>query len=213
MFLGWNTNSANSGSTIRCLLENVLWMFKIIWLIWLQALLSILHTLTQFRSIQLCLTFIFLLLLSFPLFSVYILGWNLVWSPHSCAFLIIFRDLNTWQPGYERLCCLRCMQPRDHNFQTTCVCRVPKHLREEKVIECVHCGCRGCASGDWSIFIAQLRYKLWLVIMCVCLQRVCVFNVLLLSTGSIMVWAIADCTFAWEEQKAISIFSHFSVLI
>ncbi|CAK9169286.1 unnamed protein product [Ilex paraguariensis] len=52
------------------------------------------------------------------------------------------------KPGYERLCCLRCMQSRDHNFQTTCVCRVPKHLREEKVIECVHCGCRGCASGD-----------------------------------------------------------------
>ncbi|KAL3527730.1 hypothetical protein ACH5RR_012386 [Cinchona calisaya] len=52
------------------------------------------------------------------------------------------------KPGYERLCCLRCMQPRDHNFQTTCVCRVPKHLREEKVIECMHCGCRGCASGD-----------------------------------------------------------------
>ncbi|KMZ59566.1 hypothetical protein ZOSMA_67G00590 [Zostera marina] len=52
------------------------------------------------------------------------------------------------QPGYERLCCLRCIQPRDHNFQTTCVCRVPKHLREEKAIECVHCGCRGCASGD-----------------------------------------------------------------
>ncbi|KAL4194296.1 hypothetical protein AMTRI_Chr05g58630 [Amborella trichopoda] len=52
------------------------------------------------------------------------------------------------KPGYERLCCLRCIQPRDHNFNTTCVCRVPKHLREEKVIECVHCGCRGCASGD-----------------------------------------------------------------
>uniref|UniRef100_A0A803MP70 G10 protein n=1 Tax=Chenopodium quinoa TaxID=63459 RepID=A0A803MP70_CHEQI len=50
--------------------------------------------------------------------------------------------------GYERLCCLRCIQPRDHNFGTTCVCQVPKHLREEKVVECVHCGCRGCASGD-----------------------------------------------------------------
>ncbi|OAE20881.1 hypothetical protein AXG93_3256s1270 [Marchantia polymorpha subsp. ruderalis] len=34
--------------------------------------------------------------------------------------------------GYEKLCCLRCIQPRDHNFNTTCVCRVPKHLREEK---------------------------------------------------------------------------------
>ncbi|KAG5248035.1 serine carboxypeptidase [Salix suchowensis] len=52
------------------------------------------------------------------------------------------------RPGYERLCCLRCIQPRDHNFGTTCVCRVPKHLREEKVVECVHCGCGGCASGD-----------------------------------------------------------------
>lgn len=52
------------------------------------------------------------------------------------------------KPGYERLCCLRCIQPRDHNFATTCVCRVPKHLREEKDVECVHCGCMGCASGD-----------------------------------------------------------------
>ncbi|KAL1319887.1 hypothetical protein HN51_064624 [Arachis hypogaea] len=52
------------------------------------------------------------------------------------------------KPGYERLCCLRCMQTRDHNFATACVCRVPKQLREEKVIECVHCGCKGCASGD-----------------------------------------------------------------
>ncbi|CAN8274432.1 unnamed protein product [Cochlearia groenlandica] len=50
--------------------------------------------------------------------------------------------------GYERLCCLRCIQPRDHNYGTTCVCRVPKHLREEEVVECVHCGCQGCASGD-----------------------------------------------------------------
>ncbi|XP_059431250.1 protein BUD31 homolog 2-like [Corylus avellana] len=25
--------------------------------------------------------------------------------------------------GYESLCCLRCIQPRDHNFGTTCVCR------------------------------------------------------------------------------------------
>ncbi|KAF3341078.1 protein BUD31 2 [Carex littledalei] len=53
------------------------------------------------------------------------------------------------KPGYERLCCLRCIQTRDHNFGSTCMCRVPKHLREEnKVIECVHCGCTGCASGD-----------------------------------------------------------------
>uniref|UniRef100_A0A2P2IFZ7 Protein BUD31 homolog n=1 Tax=Hirondellea gigas TaxID=1518452 RepID=A0A2P2IFZ7_9CRUS len=53
------------------------------------------------------------------------------------------------KPGYERLCCLRCMQTRDHNYSTTCICRVPKaKLESGKVVECVHCGCRGCASGD-----------------------------------------------------------------
>merc|ERR1712141_620163 len=47
--------------------------------------------------------------------------------------------------GYENLCCLRCIQTRDTNFGTTCICRVPKSkLEEGKVIECVHCGCRGC---------------------------------------------------------------------
>jgi bud site selection protein 31 len=51
--------------------------------------------------------------------------------------------------GYEKLCCLRCIQPKDTNFGTTCICRVPSsHLEEGKVIECVHCGCRGCASGS-----------------------------------------------------------------
>ncbi|KAI3461316.1 hypothetical protein Pfo_017979 [Paulownia fortunei] len=52
------------------------------------------------------------------------------------------------KPGYERLCCLHCIQRWDHNFATTCICRVPKQPREADVIECVHCGCRGCASGD-----------------------------------------------------------------
>jgi len=51
--------------------------------------------------------------------------------------------------GYEKLCCLRCIQSRDHNFSTSCICRVPKNkLEDGKVVECVHCGCRGCASGD-----------------------------------------------------------------
>ncbi|KAJ3210588.1 Component of the SF3b subcomplex of the U2 snRNP [Dinochytrium kinnereticum] len=51
--------------------------------------------------------------------------------------------------GYEKLCCLRCVQPRDTNFGTTCICRVPKNkLEEDRVIECLHCGCRGCASGS-----------------------------------------------------------------
>eukprot|EP00026_Physarum_polycephalum_P019024 Phypoly_transcript_20846.p1 GENE.Phypoly_transcript_20846~~Phypoly_transcript_20846.p1 ORF type:complete len:147 (+),score=15.66 Phypoly_transcript_20846:120-560(+) len=53
------------------------------------------------------------------------------------------------KPGYEKVCCLICVQTRDHNFATTCVCRVPKaKLESGKIIECVHCGCKGCASGD-----------------------------------------------------------------
>lgn len=53
------------------------------------------------------------------------------------------------KPGYERLCCLLCIETSAHNFGTTCVCRVPKDkLEEGKVVECRHCGCRGCASGD-----------------------------------------------------------------
>ena len=49
--------------------------------------------------------------------------------------------------GYENLCCLRCVQARDTNFGTNCICRVPKdNLQDDrKIIECVHCGCRGCS--------------------------------------------------------------------
>jgi bud site selection protein 31 len=33
--------------------------------------------------------------------------------------------------GYENLCCLRCIQARDTNFGTNCICRVPKGKLEE----------------------------------------------------------------------------------
>ena len=33
--------------------------------------------------------------------------------------------------GYENLCCLRCIQTRDTNFATNCICRVPKAKLEE----------------------------------------------------------------------------------
>jgi bud site selection protein 31 len=50
------------------------------------------------------------------------------------------------KPGYENLCCLRCIQSRDTNFKTNCICRVPRdQLEEGRIIECVHCGCRGCS--------------------------------------------------------------------
>ena len=48
--------------------------------------------------------------------------------------------------GYENLCCLRCIQAKDTNFGTNCICRVPKgKLEEGKIVECVNCGCRGCS--------------------------------------------------------------------
>ncbi|KAI0307083.1 maternal g10 transcript [Multifurca ochricompacta] len=58
--------------------------------------------------------------------------------------------------GYEKLCCLRCIQTKasandpDMNYQgSTCVCRVPKaQVRAGTVVECVHCGCRGCSSDS-----------------------------------------------------------------
>lgn len=51
--------------------------------------------------------------------------------------------------GYEKLCCLMCIQQKNHNQGTTCICRVPKiKLEENKLVECNHCGCRGCCSSD-----------------------------------------------------------------
>ncbi|KNB41746.1 hypothetical protein JH06_5573 [Blastocystis sp. subtype 4] len=53
--------------------------------------------------------------------------------------------------GYEKLCCLQCAQNEEHNFKSVCICRVPKaNLPDGKIVECCHCGCRGCASGDGS---------------------------------------------------------------
>lgn len=53
------------------------------------------------------------------------------------------------KPGYEKLCCLRCVQTRNHNFGTVCICRIPtRQLDEDTVVECQNCGCHGCATGD-----------------------------------------------------------------
>ena len=51
--------------------------------------------------------------------------------------------------GYEKLCCLRCIQTKETNFNASCICRVPKaQLKDGEGVECVNCGCRGCASSD-----------------------------------------------------------------
>ena len=49
-----------------------------------------------------------------------------------------------------QLCCLKCIQTKETNFNATCICRVPQaQLKEDQMIECVSCGCRGCSSADW----------------------------------------------------------------
>lgn len=69
-------------------------------------------------------------------------------SLHHCITVDVMGDM-TAQSGFERLCCMQCIQPQNHTFGTSCICRVPKaDLAKDKVIECVKCGCRGCASGD-----------------------------------------------------------------
>jgi bud site selection protein 31 len=45
--------------------------------------------------------------------------------------------------GYEKLCCLKCIQTADTNFGTVCICRLPE---QDKIIQCQHCGCTGCSS-------------------------------------------------------------------
>lgn len=65
-----------------------------------------------------------------------------------------YADINLiakWRKqGYEKLCCLRCIQTNANNFTgSTCICRIPKaQLRKGQVVECASCGCRGCASAD-----------------------------------------------------------------
>ena len=50
--------------------------------------------------------------------------------------------------GYERLCCVQCVNPKNHDHGGTCVCRVPASKRQAGDIQCATCGCSGCASGE-----------------------------------------------------------------
>ncbi|KAI5968779.1 BUD31 [Candida margitis] len=57
--------------------------------------------------------------------------------------------------GYEKLCCTQCINAGGAGRGGgTCICRVPKvellkRGQDDKVdVECVTCGCRGCASSD-----------------------------------------------------------------
>lgn len=55
---------------------------------------------------------------------------------------VVDRDLaRAWERnGYERACCLICIQREP----SSCICRVPLRKMKEPV-ECSTCGCRGCS--------------------------------------------------------------------
>lgn len=76
------------------------------------------------------------------------------------------------KPGYEKLCSTYVINPRNYNFGTSSICRVPKHeLPPDKFVVDVHCGCLGCASGSggyYNIFgnkygqyLADVQHARW----------------------------------------------------
>lgn len=52
--------------------------------------------------------------------------------------------------GYESLCCVQCILKSQYTHGNTCICRVPssKRAEDKQEIECMTCGCSGCASND-----------------------------------------------------------------
>ena len=53
--------------------------------------------------------------------------------------------------GYENLCCLRCIQCRDTNFGTNCICRVPKSKLEEVIVTWIPLICSNTAECQKSL--------------------------------------------------------------
>lgn len=58
--------------------------------------------------------------------------------------------MSKWRkPGYDRLCSTYVINPKNYNFGTVSICRVPPHaLGDDQIVECPTTGCRGCASGS-----------------------------------------------------------------
>ncbi|EQC28487.1 hypothetical protein SDRG_13815 [Saprolegnia diclina VS20] len=52
------------------------------------------------------------------------------------------------KPGYERLCSTFAINPKNYNYGTVSICRVPRQqLADGQLVQERHSGCRGCASG------------------------------------------------------------------
>ena len=60
--------------------------------------------------------------------------------------------LGKWKlPGYEKLCCTQCVNPKNFAHASGCLCRVPMSKRKNKEFtQCAACGCTGCCSADKS---------------------------------------------------------------
>lgn len=65
-------------------------------------------------------------------------------------------QLKTWSPSEKNSsmrtsCCLKYVQTWDTNYETKCICRVPKM---DWIIECMHCSSQGCSVwtlGPWPL--------------------------------------------------------------
>jgi bud site selection protein 31 len=59
--------------------------------------------------------------------------------------------MSKWKlPGYERLCCTQCINPKNFTggAASGCICRVPAAQRRGVLAGCATCGCSGCCSAD-----------------------------------------------------------------
>uniref|UniRef100_M4BUQ6 G10 protein n=1 Tax=Hyaloperonospora arabidopsidis (strain Emoy2) TaxID=559515 RepID=M4BUQ6_HYAAE len=55
--------------------------------------------------------------------------------------------------GYERLCSTFAINPKNYNYGTVSICRVPRQqLSEGQIVQEKHSGCRGCASGPGGYY-------------------------------------------------------------
>lgn len=62
--------------------------------------------------------------------------------------------LSKWRlPGYECLCCISCVNPKNFSASSGCICRVPASQRKGTLGHgggggCATCGCTGCCTAD-----------------------------------------------------------------
>lgn len=61
--------------------------------------------------------------------------------------------------GYENLCCLRCIQARDTNFGTNCICRVPKSKLE------------AVSTKQTQLFVSHVYYKHYILETLICRRK------------------------------------------